>query len=259
MTRTGTVLEQEQRGRIRHLRLNRPPRRNALDGELVVALERAIAVAELDAETDVLVLSGAGASFCAGADLEYLLACADGGSSPLGFLASVSALCTHLERSPLPVVAAIHGHAVAGGLELALAADVVVAAESTLIGDGHLRNGLLPAAGSSVRLPRKLGAGKARWLLLSGELLPAATLAADGWPHSVVPDERLLERADELAGSLATSAGVAQSRLKRLLAETEGLGTDEALCRELEAFRENWDAEEIGTRLREFLAGRRSS
>lgn len=249
------VLEVEQRARVRWLWLNRPARRNALDEILVAELGRAIAEAERDPGTDVLVVAGRGASFCAGADLGTLLAYAEEERSPLEFLGQVSATFTRLERSPLPVIVALHGHAVAGGLELALAADVVLAAETTLIGDGHLRNGLLPGGGSSLRLPRKLGSGRARWLLLSGELVPAKALAADGWLHSVVPEQRLYETTAELASSLAATVGPAQSRLKRLLAEVEGRHPDDALGIELAAFEDNWDPATIGARLRGFLAG----
>jgi enoyl-CoA hydratase/carnithine racemase len=256
-TVAGSPLEVEQRQRVRWLWLNRPERRNALDEALIEAFDGAIGDAERDPGTDVLVIAGTGPSFCAGADLEALLAYAEAGRSPLGFLERVSATFSRLERSPLPVVAALHGHAVAGGLELALAADVVVAAGSTLIGDGHLRNGLVPGGGSSVRLPRKVGAGKARWLLLTGELVPAAALAGEGWLHSLVPDHRLQDVADQLAGRLAEAAGPSQSLLKGLLAEIDGEPPEAALRRELEVIDENWDAQAIAARLRAFLAGRR--
>jgi enoyl-CoA hydratase/carnithine racemase len=247
-------LEVEQRQRVRWLWLNRPACRNALDERLIASLGGALEDAEGDPGTDALVIAGTGPSFCAGADLKALLALAEEGRSPLPFLERVSGTFSRIERSPLPVVAALHGHAVAGGLELALAADVVVATGSTLIGDGHLRNGLVPGGGSSVRLPRKLGAGKARWLLLTGELVPAAELEADGWLHSVVPDHRLHDVADQLASRLAEIAGPAQSRLKRLLAEVSGQPPEVALRRELQVFEENWEMSEMVARLGTFLS-----
>lgn len=248
------TLEVEQRRRVRWLWLNRPGRRNALDETLIDALDGAIGDAEADAGTDVLVVAGRGVSFCAGADLRTLLARAEAGRDPLDFLARVSATFSRLERGPIPVVAALHGHAVAGGLELALAADAVVAADSALIGDGHLRNGLLPGGGSSLRLPRKVGAGRARWLLLSGELMPASWFEGTGWLHSVVPAPRLTEAAEDLAVRLAAAAGPAQARLKPLLAETEGEPAEAALRRELETFGEHWDAETMADDLRAFFA-----
>lgn len=253
-TAAETPLEVEQRQRVRWLWLNRPACRNALDETLIASLEAALDDAERDPRTDALVIAGTGPSFCAGADLKALLAFAAEGRSPLAFLERVSATFTRIESSPLPVVAALHGHAVAGGLELALAADVVVAAGSTLIGDGHLVNGLLPAGGSSVRLPRKVGFARARWLLLTGELVPAAELEADGWLHAVVPDHRLHDVADQLASRLAEVAGPAQSRLKQLLAQTCGQPPEVALRGELRAFDENWEPAEMVARLSAFLA-----
>jgi enoyl-CoA hydratase len=96
-------------------------------------------------------------------------------------------------------MAALHGHVVAGGLELALACDIAIAAAGTLIGDGHVRNQLLPAAGSSVRLPRKVGPSLARRLMLTGELAPAERLLASGWLEAVVPADRLAAEAERIA------------------------------------------------------------
>jgi enoyl-CoA hydratase/carnithine racemase len=141
-----------QEGDVRWLRLNRPERRNALNPGLIAAIDAEIMDAGRDPDTRIIVITGQGPSFCAGADLHYLRALADNGHSPGQFLTAVSDCFTRLERCPKPVVAAVHGHLVAGGLELALACDVVVAQAETLIGDGHIRNGLLPAGGASLRL-----------------------------------------------------------------------------------------------------------
>ena len=170
--------------------------------------------AEQHPPTRCVVLAGAGPSFCAGADLQHFLSQHAQVGSPIAFLRQVSALITRFEASPLPIVAALHGHAVAGGLELALACDVAVAAESTLIGDGHIRNNLLPAGGSSVRLPRKVGDAMARWLALTGQLVPARRLADAGWLHAVVPDDQLSSTVATVAMSLAESSGPAQSAFK---------------------------------------------
>jgi enoyl-CoA hydratase len=251
-------IEVEQRGVIRRLWLNRPRRRNALNEELIEALDAEITEAERSADVDVLVIAGRGPSFCAGADLTTLLAFAQTQRSPLGFLSRVSATFSRLERSRLPVVAAVHGHAVAGGLELALAADVVVAADSTLIGDGHLRNGLLPGGGAAVRLPRRVGPNAARWLMLSGELMPASWFKASGWLHSVVAATDLETEADQVAARLGSPSGHGQARLKPLLADTESAPTAEALRRELEVFAEHWESGAMAAPLQAFFDGRRS-
>ncbi|WP_280507680.1 enoyl-CoA hydratase/isomerase family protein [Nocardia flavorosea] len=240
-------------GPVRTLTLNRPGRRNALDPALIDALDDALTDAEADASIGCLVLTGAGKSFCAGADLQYFLSLRDTPGGPTEFLRRVSAVVTRLERSRLPVVAAVHGHAVAGGLELALVCDVVIASEGTLIGDGHIRNNLLPAAGSSVRLPRKVGDSMARWLALTGTLLPAEQLTATGWLHAVVPPAELASASAALAAELAAAAGPAQSAFKSLLHHLTGMNEDEGLATELAEFEKHWNSTDVPAALTAFL------
>ncbi|MFF0501923.1 enoyl-CoA hydratase/isomerase family protein [Nocardia aobensis] len=240
-------------GRVRTLTLNRPDRRNALDPDLIEALDTALTDAEADPSIGCLILAGAGKSFCAGADLQYFLSLRENPGGPTEFLRRVSAVVTRLERSPLPVVAAVHGHAVAGGLELALACDVVVAGEGALIGDGHIRNNLLPAAGSSVRLPRKVGDSTARWLALTGTLLPAEQLTATGWLRAVVPLAELTATAGALAAQLAAAAGPAQSAFKSLLHTLTGMHEDDGLAIELAEFEKHWNNTDVPAALTAFL------
>ncbi|WP_245866047.1 enoyl-CoA hydratase/isomerase family protein [Rhodococcoides kyotonense] len=238
---------------VRTLTLNRPRRRNALDNHLVEALDSALSDAEQDPGTASLILTGNGASFCAGADLQYFLGLHAAYGTPIGFLRQVSALVTRLETSQLPIVAALHGHAVAGGLELALGCDIVVAAEATLIGDGHIKNNLLPAGGSSVRLQRKVGESMARWLSLTGTLVPARRLADAGWIHAVVDEKHLSETAHAVALELAESAGPAQSAFKSLLFDLTSMDSERGLDRELDCFDDHWRSNDVPARLTAFL------
>lgn len=242
-----------QVGATRVFTLNRPQRRNALDDTLIDALATALTRAENDPATRTIVLTGTGESFCAGADLKYFLQLHSEGETPLGFLQDVSDFATRLEASPLPVVAAIHGHAVAGGLELALACDVVVATPTALIGDGHVRNNLLPAGGASVRLPRKVGDSTARWLALTGALIPAPDLQHTGWLHAIVEREHLHTTALDTATQLATHAGPAQSAYKKLLADLTAMDETHGLAHELDAFDTHWQSHDVPAALREFL------
>ncbi|MFJ1456019.1 enoyl-CoA hydratase/isomerase family protein [Nocardia sp. N2S4-5] len=243
-------------GPIRTLTLNRPHRRNALDPDLIEALDAALTEAEQDPHTRCVVLAGAGESFCAGSDLQYFLSTADVPGGPTPFLRRVSAVVTRFETSHLPVVAALHGHAVAGGLELALACDVVIAADTTLIGDGHIRNNLLPAAGSSVRLPRKVGDSTARWLALTGQLVPAPQLAATGWLHAVVPAEEVLPRAQAAASELAAASSPAQAAFKALLHTLTTMNETQGLARELADFEQHWNTTDVPAALTAFLRRR---
>ena len=255
MSHNGTddCLQVEQRGAIRWLRLNRPAQRNALNHELVEALTEQIMLAETDPQVSVVAVAGNGPSFCAGGDFRHFLELHQRGRNPVHFLKQVSDCFSRIEASPVPWVAVLHGHVVAGGLELALACDVVIAAEGTLIGDGHLNNQLLPGAGSSLRLPRAVGRSLCRWLMLTGELLPAGQLAEAGWILRVVPPDQLDEAAELVCAQLAERAGPAQRSLKALLHRADSADSSRALREELKAFAANWDHGQASTAVHEFL------
>ncbi|MEO6090898.1 MAG: enoyl-CoA hydratase/isomerase family protein [Umezawaea sp.] len=243
----------EQRGDVRRLVLNRPERRNALDATLIAALDEQITSAEADPATAVVAVAGNGPSFCAGGDFHQFLDLHDRGHHPVDFLTDVSACFSRIAACTKPWVAVLHGHAVAGGLELALACDVVVAADTTLIGDGHLNHRLVPAGGSSVRLPGAVGRGLSRWLLLTGELLPATAFADTGWIRAIVPEADLDATATRVCRQLADRSSPAQQRLKSLLHRIDGVAPEHALREELAAFADNWSASSVPDALRVFL------
>jgi enoyl-CoA hydratase/carnithine racemase len=241
---------------VRYLWLNRAERRNALDADLVAALDAAIADAMSDPRTSIVVIAGKGHSFCSGADLSHLHALASNGGDPLPYLASIARCFDRIEQAPKPVVASIHGHAVAGGLELALACDVIIAETGTLVGDGHARRGLLPAGGGSVRLPQKVGASLARWMLLTGELLPADTLQKAGLIHVVAAPDELANALNDVLRGLHGADARAQRNCKALLAQQ---ATAEYAARfELERsmFAYNWSRNNLITHLAPFAADR---
>lgn len=230
--------------------LNRPGVRNALAPELVAELRVALRRAEAEGVRAV-VLCGSGPSFCAGADLTYLHGCALAEESVRPFLSEICELTIDMESSSMVFVAALHGHAVAGGLELALACDVVVAAHDTRIGDGHVRNNLVPGGGSSLRLPAKLGHATASWLGLSGELATAEALAGTGWLHAVVPAPELLATSQSIAATLAAVPAGAQRRFKALI-QHDPETTRARLARELDTFEAHWTTADIASSLAAF-------
>ncbi|MBT2554148.1 enoyl-CoA hydratase/isomerase family protein [Arthrobacter sp. ISL-5] len=248
-------LRVEQRGPARWLFLNRPAQRNALNSELTDALDSQIDDIAYDQETAVVVLTGEGPGFSAGGDFRHFLEL-DEEDGVLAFLTRLSSVVTRIEQSPKPWIAALHGHAIAGGLEIALACDLVIAAEGTLVGDGHVNNKLMPGAGSSVRLERAVGKSAARWMHLSGQPMTAEELRRTGWLHDVVPRERLRERAGEVAAELASRDTVAQQNMKNLLKSIAGLDAPAALKAELDAFDSNWRQNDVPGALRTFLAAR---
>src|ERR1700748_3262156 len=177
--------------RVRTLTLNRPQSRNALSAALRDQFFTAVADAETDDDVDVVILTGTDPVFCAGLDLKEL-----GDSTPLP---DISPRWPSMTK---PVIGAINGAAVTGGLELVLYCDVVIASEQARFADTHARVGLLPTWGLSVRLPQKVGVGMARRMSLTGDYLSAADALRAGLVTEVVPHEALLPAARRIAASI---------------------------------------------------------
>jgi enoyl-CoA hydratase len=218
--------------------LNRPEAMNAMSPELTTALGEAIEVVERDEGVRALVITGAGRAFSAGGDLKSFrdAVTARRYGAFIERLRQSQALFRRIEQLKCPVIAAVNGYAVAGGLELILCCDIVIAAESARIGDGHARYGVIPGAGSTARLPRKLPVNIAKMLLLTGELWPAHALAAAGLVNEVVPDEQLRARAGELAGLFARNSPLGLAWIKRLVNDGLEQPVERAARAELAAF-----------------------
>jgi enoyl-CoA hydratase/carnithine racemase len=215
MTETLSI---EQRGPVLWLTLNRPAAMNALSPAMVGALDAAIGRAGDDEQVRCLVITGVGRAFCAGADLKAVREeIGDDSGAMRRFLELAAGTMSRLERLPKPVIAAVNGLALAGGLEIVLACDLVVAAQSAKFGDAHANFGLLPGGGSSVRLPRKLGPNRAKYLLYSGESVAASEFVACGFVHQAVPDAELAAATDRLAQSIAAKSPLVLRRLKQLV------------------------------------------
>jgi enoyl-CoA hydratase len=185
------VLLIDTRDRVRTLTLNRPQARNALSSALRTQFFGALRDAEADDSVDVVILTGADPVFCAGLDLKEL-----GDSSQLP---DISPQWPPMTK---PVIGAINGAAVTGGLELALYCDILIASEQARFADTHARVGLLPTWGLSVRLPQKVGVGMARRMSLTGDYLSAADALRAGLVTEVVPHDQLLATARRIAASI---------------------------------------------------------
>jgi len=198
------------------LRLNRPQQLNALTPQLVDELAAALDAAETDPAVRAVVIGGAGTAFCAGADLNFAGDHA-GHCAVSAFLERLGAVFGRLESFPKPTIAAVNGVSVGGGLELALCCDLIVAAASARLGDGHSVYGFVPGGGASVRLPRRVGLGQAKYLMFTGLLRPAGELAACGLVDEVVPDAGLNARVAEIVALLSRRSPLGLARMKRLL------------------------------------------
>lgn len=197
--------------------LNRPAALNSITPAIVAGIESALDRAEHD-DIRSVVLTGSGRAFCAGADLKFVRAASgDGVDKVNSFLASVLAMMSRLERFPRPVIAAVNGLAMAGGLELLLCCDLVIAARSAKIGDAHANYGLLPGGGSSVRLPRKIGPTRAKLIMFTGESVPAQDLVAAGLVNEVVDHADLMAATNRLVAKLADKSPLVLRRMKALI------------------------------------------
>lgn len=197
-------------GRIALARLNRPERLNALNAQVQAELTAVFERVEADPAIRVLILTGTGRAFCAGADIEELDNTPRGASdylrTSLDFLSSP-------ERMRKPVVAAVNGYALGGGLELALACDLTVASDQARFGVPEPRLGAVPGFALQ-RLPKLVGVVRARDILLTARNLTAAEALDFGLVNRVVPHDRLLEEARAVAAGLAELAPLALELLK---------------------------------------------
>jgi enoyl-CoA hydratase len=196
-----SVIDVRDHGRTRVITLNRPAVRNAINSELLLALRGALAAADDDAGVDVVVLTGADPAFCAGVDLKAL---ADGEDAEL----TAEVLTGSHRPWPLttkPVIGAVNGAAVTGGLELVLACDLLVASDRAFFADTHARVGIMPSWELSVRLPVAVGRRLATWMSLTGNPLSAGQAERAGLVSVVCDHEVLLDTAIALADDIGTA------------------------------------------------------
>jgi enoyl-CoA hydratase/carnithine racemase len=203
-------------GSILTLTLNRPDKLNAIDGAMLDTLGEALGEIERDPEIRAVILTGSGRAFCAGADIKEWTAL-----TPLEFARTWGlrghALFDRLAAAAPPVIAAINGIAFGGGLELALCADIRIASEPARLGLPEVTIAALPGWGGTQRLPRLIGPGRAKHMILTGQPIDAARAEAWGLVSEVVAADALLARAKELATQIAANAPLAVQVSKRLI------------------------------------------
>jgi enoyl-CoA hydratase len=188
---TDDVLLIDTTDRIRTLTLNRPQSRNALSSALRTRFYAALREAQSDDDVDVVIVTGADPVFCAGLDLKEL-----------GDTTALPDISPKWPAMTKPVIGAINGAAVTGGLELALYCDILIASEHAKFADTHARVGLLPTWGLSVRLPQKVGVGLARRMSMTGDYLSAPDALRAGLVTEVVAHDELLPSARRVATSI---------------------------------------------------------
>ena len=241
----------ERDGPVTTVVLARPASRNAIDGPTAAALAAAFRAVDADPAAHVAVLWGEGGTFCAGADLKSIGTdrqprTEPTGDGPLG--------PTRLALSK-PVIAAVAGHAVAGGLELALWCDLRVLEESAILGVFCRRFGVPLIDGGTVRLPRLIGLARALDLILTGRPVPAAEALAMGLASRVVPDGQARPAAEALAREIAAFPQLCLRNDRRSALEGQGLPLADALGREFALGMETIGSGETLSGARRFQAG----
>ena len=221
----------EKQGNVAVLTIDRPEALNALNSQVLCDLDAAISQVEADDEVRVVVLTGAGRSFVAGADIGEMVnfSAIDGKK----FGVHGGSIFLRLENLSKPVIAAVNGFALGGGCELAMACDIRIASEKAKFGQPEVGLGITPGFGGTQRLPRIVGISKAMELILTAKVIKAAEAKAIGLVSEVYPAEELMDKALELANAICANAPIAVSESKRCI--RMGMQTDIATGSAFEA------------------------
>jgi enoyl-CoA hydratase len=217
----------EQRDHVLIVTMNRPQARNALSGPMMAIMREAWDRVDADPSIRVCVLTGAGGTFCAGADLKAMSVSHPGDQAGVLDLSVIEPLLKG-RRLTKPLVAAVEGYAIAGGTEILQACDIRVAGAGARFGVSEPRWGLFPMGGSAVRLPRQIPYTVACDLLLTGRHITAGEALSFGLIGRVVPDGTALAAAVEIADMIAANGPLAVRAILRVIRETEGLPENEA-------------------------------
>lgn len=223
------TLELQPDGDVLHARLNRPDKRNAFNGTVVDDLKSFFTSVNEDAATRIVVLSGNGKSFSAGADLSWMIEQAElDEAANEASAAHMAGMFLSIARCTKPVVAKIHGHALGGGSGLTAAADIAVATDSTLFGLTEVKLGIVPAVISPFVM-QKIGAGRARTLFLTGERFDGREAERIGLVHRAVAADGLDAEVDRVVQELRSSGPAAVASAKELIRSVAPLTLEEAI------------------------------
>ncbi|MCI0810589.1 MAG: enoyl-CoA hydratase/isomerase family protein [Chloroflexi bacterium] len=231
-----TNIKLEKENRVATIRLDRPDALNALSPELLTELSSAVAEAGGDESIKALVVRGEGRAFCAGADLTYFQSTFDDPTLLPKYATQINDVLRQIESLPFPAIAVVHGFALAGGLELMMACDMVLVAEDARIGDQHVNFGLMPGGGSTQRLPRRVGLQRAMELLTTGKWISGAEAADWGLALRAVPADSLDEELETLLTALRTKSREGLALIKAVTLRGMGLSIEDGVALESHAF-----------------------
>ncbi len=234
--------------------VNRPQLRNALSSETVEALESALREVEANADVKVVVITGAGKAFVAGADIKEMSTMDT--AAARAFSQRGHRLITLMEQMKKPIIAAVNGYALGGGLELALACDFIYAAEEARLGLPEVTLGVIPGFGGTQNLPRLIGPNRAKELIFTGRQLTAQQAREWGLVNEVVPADELMTRVMELAQNIARNGTLAISTAKEAVVSGLNVTKENGLRLEGALFGLLFDSEDQKEGMHAFLEKR---
>lgn len=239
---------------IATLTLNRPEALNALNAEVLDAV--AAAARGLKGKAKAIIVTGTGKAFVAGADIAQMQSL--GQAEAEAFARRGHAFGAALADFPGPVIAAINGYALGGGLELAMACDILVASDKAVVGQPEVKLGVVPGFGGSQRLPRRTGPGVAKWLLMTGESVKADEALRLGIVDRVVPHDTLLAECRRIAEACLANGPLAVAAAKRLVDRGLDLPLPAALDLEAKAFGESFATADQKEGMKAFIEKRKA-
>lgn len=228
------TLHYEKKNAIGILTIDRQEALNALNSEVITELEEKIAEIENDSELGVLIMTGAGRSFVAGADIAEQKPLDLTGGRRWGQRGS--ALMRRIEKLEIPTIAAVNGFALGGGCELAMSCDIILASEKAKFGQPEVGLGITPGFSGTQRLPRRVGIAKAKELIFSGKMIKADEAKSIGLVNEVYPADQLIDKAVEMAESFAKNAPIAVRYAKACIDRGMQMDIDDGIALENELF-----------------------
>jgi len=236
--------------------LKRPEDMNALNDQIINGLKEFLQSTEYDDNIRCIVITGTGRAFCAGADLKSTTAAPPQPAGEPDFYDRVYDVFSMLRNFPKPTIASLNGYTMAGGLEMAMCCDLIVASKKAKIGDAHANFGVYPGAGGAAVLPRIIPLHIAKYLLFTGKTLSAQEMQDYGFVNEVVAHEQLTDATQALADHVSAKSPLALSRMKAVANQTHGQSVEDALRHEQLYFRKHLRSADMAEGLNAFTEKR---
>ncbi|MBN2065298.1 MAG: enoyl-CoA hydratase/isomerase family protein [Candidatus Thermoplasmatota archaeon] len=245
----------EKKDGIGTIKINRPAMLNALNKETIIELTEAVKELENDDSIKVVILTGEGKAFIAGADIKQMKEMTPAEAKTFAELGHN--LLMNIEKSRLPFIAAVNGYALGGGCEVMMACDICIVANSAKIGQPEINLGIHPGFGGTQRLPRLVGRMKAKELLLTGDNIDANEAHRIGLANRVVPDDKIMEEAQKLANNITSKSSVQTDFIKALVNKGMDVDLPKACSLEIEYFSKSFRTEDQKEGMAAFLDKRK--